>query len=83
MDETEKKIIGYGIGGNIAAIMALIGILTGMGFIPPIITTIIETLMAPNLAMIIMLIKYKFNVDVDIPIIPKIPVEPEPAEIPT
>lgn len=64
MDETEKRIFGYGLAGNIAAIMAIIGILTGLGIIPPLATAIIETLMAPNLTMIFAWIRYKFKINI-------------------
>ena len=79
MDETEKRIIGNGILGNIAAIMVIIGILGGMGIIDPLTLTIIETLMAPNLAMMYAMVRYKFKIKtpLDLESTPKLASEPE------
>lgn len=81
MDDTEKRILSYGIAGNIAALMGIIGILTGLGLISPLASTIIEMLMAPNLAMIIAYIRYKYKIKVSIPGIPDIPTEPETPDV--
>lgn len=82
MDDTEKRILSYGIAGNIGALMGIIGILTGLGIITPLASTIIEMIMAPNLGMLIAYIRYKYKIKVSLPGVPEIPIEePEPTPI--
>lgn len=80
MDETEKSIVGNGILGNIAAIMVIIAILGGLGIIPPLTLTIIETMMAPNLVMMYALIRYKFKIKTPLETTPEPTPEPAPTE---